>query len=263
MFGGVAGVASVVITLVGFVNDHLPVGVVAGLVAMLIGVWLLYRWGRGQDRARSGRRFLLPVAATVVGAALASVSATLTFVDPGGASADDGSGATSGPSPGATTTTSAKRAASAGTTTTTPPTTSPTTSTGAATAGPPSTAEERAGADIAINREYGIDLDSPDPDWEMEKVGGVCGGEFDFCHTWSDLAAPEDLAKVAGEVDHAACAASSGRTREVDMEDVRVGDVYCVKTEGGRWARVTIKGKAPTAQPSITVDVLVWDAPGA
>lgn len=73
VFGGVAGVLSLLGSWVGVVGDQLTVPLVTGVVLVLIGAFLLYRWGGGA-RKGSPVGFVVPVLVTVLGAATAGAA---------------------------------------------------------------------------------------------------------------------------------------------------------------------------------------------
>src|SRR5688500_12842880 len=72
VFGGMAGVAALLLSVVGGIQDQVPLSLVAAGVVTLVGVWLLYRWGR-RPRQQLTKHFVVPVLLTVVGAATGGV----------------------------------------------------------------------------------------------------------------------------------------------------------------------------------------------
>ncbi|MBB5804411.1 hypothetical protein F4560_004179 [Saccharothrix ecbatanensis] len=71
VFGGMAGVAALVLSVLGGVRDLVPLSLVAAGVVTLVGIGLLHRWSRRPPRTAKGA--VLPVAVTVVGLVTAAV----------------------------------------------------------------------------------------------------------------------------------------------------------------------------------------------
>ncbi|WNV83500.1 hypothetical protein [Umezawaea sp. Da 62-37] len=74
VFGGVAGVLSLLGSIFAVVKDWISVPLVSGVVLTAFGVVLLYRWVRN-DGKRRRPRLLWPVTTTVVGAVLVGLTA--------------------------------------------------------------------------------------------------------------------------------------------------------------------------------------------
>ncbi|MEV1121465.1 hypothetical protein AB0I91_40955 [Actinosynnema sp. NPDC049800] len=81
VFGGMAGVAALLLSVVGGIQDQVPLSLVAAGVVTLVGVWLLYRWGR-RPRQQLTKHFVVPVLLTVVGAATGGVLGGLDCAPP-------------------------------------------------------------------------------------------------------------------------------------------------------------------------------------
>jgi hypothetical protein len=243
VLGGMAGVASVVITLIGAATSTFPVAVVAGVVLAVIGVALLFRWGRDQKRPRTAKRFALPVVITVVGTVLASVSATLAATP--GTPSSSAVGSTDSP------VTTTKATTSSSTPATTP-------------ASAPATDPAPGRTDtIHLTQYYGVDLDSEASDWgNVRYQFDSETRDFDLYFDYGNLLTSGDLAWRGKEpVDRTTCDSSTGRVRKVVLKELKEGDVYCVRTTEGRQASVTLKAKDLNengALGKLTVEVVVW-----
>jgi hypothetical protein len=76
VFGGMAGVAALLLSVVGGIKDLIPLSLVAAGAVTLLGVVLLFRWRR-PPRTRPPWLFALPVLVTVGGAVATGVFGTL------------------------------------------------------------------------------------------------------------------------------------------------------------------------------------------
>ena len=87
VLGGMAGVASLVLTALGGIKETISLWVIAGVLgiaAACIGVVLLHRWGKSGAQQTS-RRFIAATAVTLVGAATVGLSGGIIFRPDGGA----------------------------------------------------------------------------------------------------------------------------------------------------------------------------------
>lgn len=101
VFGGMAGVAALLLSVIGGLRDLVPLSLVASGVVTLVGVGLLYRWGR-RPRQHVARNFVVPVVLTVAGAATAGVLGGMELRSPAGAgegASADSSGTRRGDAP--------------------------------------------------------------------------------------------------------------------------------------------------------------------
>ncbi|MER5266860.1 hypothetical protein ABTZ99_32675 [Actinosynnema sp. NPDC002837] len=240
VFGGMAGVAALLLSVVGGIQDQVPLSLVAAGVVTLVGVWLLYRWGR-RPRQQLTKHFVVPVLLTVVGAATGGVLGGLELrPTPGTAQ------------PGATTTT---------TTTSSEAATDDATTTRAA-AGPTTTATSAApvgttdgvfrSGPVKLTSGYYIDLD----------FKGDNGGVTEKDSPKSDLQYisglyADKIAAVAAPPSLADCRAATALDTYIDSKAVQEGSAFCVQTSEGRWAGLVVK--AVEDYKLLDFDLVVWD----
>ncbi|MGM1065405.1 hypothetical protein [Saccharothrix sp. Mg75] len=213
VYGGVAGVLSLLLTVLGGLADLVQPALVAAVAATLAGVVLLFRWGRDPGPLR----FVLPVLLAVGGAVASGV-----LVRPGPPAAV-GAGTTT-PGTGSTTTSAAGRGSG----------------------------EFRVQQGVILRRGQAVDLDARDAD----NAGIVHAPTSDTDLEHRDGLRARDLAPVAGRPGLHACAAVPSLTTHVPADRVGEGTAFCVRTSGGRWARVLVTSAAADA---VEFDLVVWD----
>ncbi|ONI90268.1 hypothetical protein ALI22I_13205 [Saccharothrix sp. ALI-22-I] len=244
VFGGMAGVAALLLSVVGGIQDQVPLSLVAAGAVTLVGVWLLYRWGR-RPRQHLAKHFVVPVLLTVVGAATGGVLGGLELRPTGGTA-----------QPGATTTTTGDTAptfdsvTTAGGTTTTTRAATPTTTAAVPAGTAPS--EFRSGR-VTLTSGYYIDLDSK----------GENGGVTDGSSSKTDLQYisglyADDIAPVAGAAPgYQDCISATALTDYVDWDKLEESAAFCVKTTEGRWARIVVV--SAENYKTLVFDVVVWE----
>jgi hypothetical protein len=176
----------------------------------------------------------------VVIAVLGVIAAVLALVPLAVAIVDDGD-----EEAGPTTT------ASVDTTTTATPSTTTTTST------PTSTTSvdpvyRRSEAAVAVPVQYGIDLDSSAPDWDVKPGSGdIYVSPFASSITTRRLAIVRDptLAK---------CQAATDIEINLEPAETVVGQQVCIQTSNDRWSYVRI---AAIDQEAMSFDITVWKLP--
>lgn len=224
---------------------------VIGLVLMIVGVALLYRWGHDHRSAITMRWFVLPAAVTIAGAVLVAIGATLALVPSPGVSAVDDVGNSPARTSPATASPPVAPPFSADSDTST-------TSTRPAVAGAP--AERRKGF-IALTDGYAVDLDSRDGDWNIEQAKYVFFGENLDLRLFTLLDVHFSIVKVTPTAGYFDCANSTGRQTEIAHDNFSEGDAFCVETNESRWARVIITAKETdgTYSTRVEMDVVVWE----
>ncbi|MFD1149512.1 hypothetical protein [Saccharothrix hoggarensis] len=247
VFGGMAGVAALLLSVVGGIKDQVPLSLVAAGVVTLVGVWLLYRWG-SRPQQHLTKHFVVPVLLTVVGAATAGLLGGLELrPTPGTAQ------------PGATTTTTTTPTVAAQAETdpsTTTPAAAPTSTTVQA---PPAAGRLRAG-EVTLNYEYTIDLDST-----TEENGGVAAKtsqRTDLKYEGGLRAASIVLVKeklAEAPPTHQECAAATAVDDYINSDMVGEGASFCVKTTEGRWAGFVVVDV--DSYRWVKFDLVVWEKP--
>lgn len=118
----------------------------------------------------------------------------------------------------------------------------------------PAVRRESGNQPILLNCGYGVDLDSPEPDWGVRRLGTAS----DITHSGSELSFfyGTDLAPVDGDPNIETCQSATAYDDILRLDSVEAGDTFCVRTNGGRFAFVTI---TDTAEP-LELDVVVWEA---
>jgi hypothetical protein len=240
VYGGMAGVAALLLSVVGGIKDQVPLSLVAAGVVTLVGVWLLYRWGR-RPRQQLTKHFVVPVLLTVVGAVTGGVLVGLELRPAGGSAQPAATGTTST----TTTTTSAAQVGTdrSSTTTTTPPTTD--TSAG-------HTSGDFRAERIALSWSYAIDFDSPEADnrgvlpdltsqAEIEYIGGLRG---------------RDLGVVSGKPSQQDCVRATELLDYVPEEMLVKDAAFCAKTSEGRWSRFIV---VKAGDNRLEFDLVVWE----
>lgn len=241
VFGGMAGVAALALSVLGAVKDLLPLSLVVSGGVTLVGVVLLYQWGR-RFAERGARGFLVPVAITVLGAVVTGVISGAGFRP-----AIDNALGTSNTT----------------TTTTTTTTTSGTDVDAAGTPAAPTTTAKAARGDgavparfrderITLNNSSWIDLDS------TGENGGVTGDEegnsdFGFL-TGID---GKDMVVLEAEPSYQNCMAGTAITSYIEQEKVVEGLSFCLKTTSGRRAGVRVESVEP--HEVLKFHVVVWE----
>ncbi|MFI9012022.1 hypothetical protein ACIGNX_32765 [Actinosynnema sp. NPDC053489] len=243
VFGGMAGVAALLLSVIGGIKDLVPLSLVAAGSVTLVGVWLLYRWGR-RPRQHLAKHFVVPVVLTVLGAATAGVLGGLGLRPIEGAAL-----------PGATTTTTTATTTTTTTTadapvagTTTRAATGPTTTTAGPVGG--AATEFRSGR-VTLNYGYYIDLDSKGPN------GGVSDKSSRGDLQYISAINADVIAAVTAPPSLQDCLAATGLADYIPSEKVQEGSAFCVKTSEGRWARVVVVSVEDYR--SLVFDLVVWE----
>ncbi|TQM84230.1 hypothetical protein FHX81_6670 [Saccharothrix saharensis] len=249
VFGGMAGVAGLLLSVVGGIQDQVPLSLVAAGVVTLVGVWLLYRWGR-RPRQQLTKHFVVPVLLTVVGAATGGVLGGLELRPTPG---------TGQPAATTTTTTVAAKAGGSPSTPTEEPTTGATTTRTTTTVvpAPPVGGQVRAGQ-VTMNYDYSIDLDST-----TDENGGVTAKSTqrtDLKYEGGFRATPivlvaEKLAEAPPTYQE--CAAATAVDDYIEGDAVVQGASFCVKTTEGRWAGLVVVDVE--SYNKVKFDLVVWE----
>ncbi|MFE2751289.1 hypothetical protein ACFXGA_04740 [Actinosynnema sp. NPDC059335] len=242
VFGGMAGVAALLLSVIGGIQDQVPLSLIAAGVVTLVGVWLLYRWGR-RPHQQLTKHFLVPVLLTVVGAATAGLLGGLELRPTAGTAQPGTTTTTTTGSPGTSDTPVATTGAGAGQTTTTT----------AVPAGPTG-AEFRSGR-VELTAGYYIDFDS------LGDNGGVSdknSSKADMQYI-SGLYADKIVAVGTARPSLADCRAATGLTSSIDSQAVQEGAAFCVQTSEGRWAGLVVVSVEDYKQ--VVFDLVVWDKP--
>ncbi|MEU4767220.1 hypothetical protein AB0H12_28585 [Actinosynnema sp. NPDC023794] len=239
VFGGMAGVAGLLVSVFGGIKDHVPLSLFAAGAVTLVGVWLLYRWGR-RPRQHLTKHFVLPVLLTVVGAATGGVLGGLELRPTGGSAQPAVTTTTATTTP---TTTSATQARTDRSSTTT----APAADTSAAGA-PGEFRSER----IALSWSYAIDFDAPDAEnrgvlqdltnqAEIEYIDGLRG---------------RDLGVVTGKPSQQDCVRATELLDYVPEEMLVKDAAFCAKTSEGRWSRFIV---VKAGDNRLEFDLVVWE----
>ncbi|MCE6994913.1 hypothetical protein LZG04_08855 [Saccharothrix sp. S26] len=250
VFGGMAGVAGLVLSVLGGIKDQVPLSLLAAGAVTLVGVWLLYRWGRRPDQQLT-KHFVVPVLLTVVGAVTGGVLVGLELRPTDGSAQPATTGTT-------TTTTAGDRESSPAATTTAAAARTTTTTT--TTAAPVPEGQLRRGQ-VTMNYDYSIELDST-----TEQNGGVTAKatqRTDLKYEGGFRAAQvvlvaEKLAEAPPTYQE--CVAATAVDDYIDSDFVRQGASFCVKTTEGRWAGLVVVDV--DSYRWVKFDLAVWNTPG-
>jgi hypothetical protein len=238
VFGGMAGVAALLLSVVGSIQNLVPFSLIAAGVVTVVGVALLYRWGR-RPQQHVARHFVVPVALTIVGAATAGVLGGMELRPTTGT-------AQPGANPSTTTTTRTTTAPVGNDRSSTPAATS---TTGTPAAGQP---DELRVERIILSWSYAIDFDAPDAEnggvtqdmttrSEVEYIGGLRA---------------RDLAVASGKPLQQDCARITQLLDYVPEEKLVESAAFCVKTSEGRWSRIVVVKAVDNA---LEFDLVVWE----
>ncbi|MEV8443029.1 hypothetical protein AB0425_37090 [Actinosynnema sp. NPDC051121] len=252
VYGGMAGVAGLLLSVVGGIKDQVPLSLLAAGVVTLVGVWLLYRWGR-RPRQQLTKHFVVPVLLTVVGAATGGVLVGLELRPTGGSAQP----ATTGTTTTTTTTTAGDRESSPVATKTAAAARTTTTTTTVA----PAPEGQVRGGQVTMNYDYSIELDST-----TEQNGGVTAKQTqrtDLKYEGGFRAAQvvlvaEKLAETPPTYQE--CVAATAVDDYIDSDLVRQGASFCVKTTEGRWAGLVVVDV--DSYRWVKFDLAVWNTPG-
>ncbi len=250
VFGGAASVVALLLSVVSGIRNLVPLSLLAAGVVTVLGIGLLYRWGRRPQRHVT-RHFVLPVLITVVGAATAGVLGGLEL-RPAAGSAEPGadpSTTTAGPTTGSTT-----EPATDPTTTTKAVAATTTTTSGVARPAGGEPSVHRSGP-VTISADFAIDLDS------TGENGGVTDDiseKVDFRYDKILGIRADHFLLLPGTPSYQECVSGTGRIAEASQSDVDPGESFCVKTSEGRWARLAV---VESDRAALKFDVVVWNKP--
>ena len=224
----IADVSAIVTVLSGSASTA---ALVIGVVALLIGAGLVVaRIGKPVDKV-----VLLAVLGIVAGTAAVTVVATRAVTDVRGQA--------SGTTNPATTTGTGSSTAPTTTTTTTPPPSQEA-------PGIKRTSKDRL---VQLASWYGVDLDSTALDWGAVKTN-QSDERYDLSYDGYTLTAREDLAPAKAGATLDDCV-TAGYKRSASGKELVPDQTFCVKTNGGTFARVRL---AEVKGGLLALDVLVW-----
>ncbi|MGW4114478.1 hypothetical protein ACWEFJ_26695 [Actinosynnema sp. NPDC004786] len=242
VFGGMAGVAALLLSVIGGIQDQVPLSLIAAGVVTLVGVWLLYRWGRRPDQQLT-KHFVVPVLLTVVGAATGGLLGGLELRPAAGTAQPGTTTTTTSESPGASDTPAATTGAGAGQTTTT----------AAVPAG--STGTEFRSGRVELTAGYYIDFDSRGDNGGVTKYDSPKADMQYISGLFADKIVKVETARPS----LADCRAATGLNGAVESEVVQEGSAFCVQTSEGRWAGLVVVSVEDYKQ--VVFDLVVWDKP--
>lgn len=237
--GGVSGLVSAVIAVVGAASDRLSLLIGGGAALTIVGIGLAWRWG---GRSGSGRRligsFSLATVIILLGGGLigGGVTSSLQGGDRGVTTPNtppSGSGPDQNPT-------------DASTTGTTP-------SSEAATTTPGKPVTRRTGRVSMSMSSYSVDLDSTQENWGIAQ-GSPSGSDITVDE--KHILVRSDFIPADRNTTGASCEASTDRRRR--YWQYHEGETACVKTTEQRWAVLTVGAKDATAK-KVTIDIVVWD----
>jgi hypothetical protein len=259
VFGGVAGVVALGLTVVNAIKDVIPLSFAASIVVAIVGIVLLNRWGSQSDQ-RTLRTFLIPILVTVVGAATAGVTGGLSLQKTiGTVSMEkvlpvDSSG---NRVPQSTNTS----------TTANPPGSSKTSSSDSGTSSSnPSNAPVATNVEVlrqerlTIHRGLYLDLDSLNKDRGIQKTS-TPSADLNFYGSIVMGGGGKVYAYASDGFSYDDCAATVARTEYVSTSEFEEGSKFCLKTTEGRWALLTVAERRVSEKPEndeIEFNVLVW-----
>ncbi|NUT37120.1 MAG: hypothetical protein HOV79_29025 [Hamadaea sp.] len=241
----IATVVSTALALLEFMTGIGAWAVVAiGAAVLAAGLWWLSRmWARRQAVAAG----LLVVALIVVSAATGAAADRLiqTHVS--------SSAARAGPAtPTGTPVTSSASATQSSPAASSPSPTSP---------WPRAEAPIRRQAQgVSLPIYYSLDLDSTASNWGVAQ-GSASGWDIRGAYGVGThgIASFKDLTLVSGTPTYRMCQEATALQRGISQEQTRDGTSFCVKTDQGRWAWVTIAAVTNSARADL--NILVWEVP--
>ena len=112
------------------------------------------------------------------------------------------------------------------------------------------------GEPVTFAKNYGIDLDSQAPNWDV----GELGTDLQLYQHSSGLnlfVASNTVALMDKEPSYEDCANETVLRDSLEPEHIAVGRRFCAQSSDGRWASVTIVG-LDRGRERISLDIVVW-----
>jgi hypothetical protein len=262
VFGGIAGVAGLILALLGYVKDFVPLLLLVSIAMVMGGSVLLYRWGRRREVHPGGRlskalvaNFLIPLLTTCLGAGLVGSSIERNVSLP----AREHDGARKGSSVQSTSTgvTSTDVTEGVATSQSSPidPTTSVQGSSPAVSAAKivPKVWRDDA-LSMTIHYQGSVDFDSQG-DNRGSSSGRPDGYDILFD---SNVYFPGSAALIEGVPEYEDCRKVTGLQDEIDGRLFKKDKAFCIKTTEGRLVRAVVVSSS-YADVLVLDSIVVWD----
>jgi hypothetical protein len=111
---------------------------------------------------------------------------------------------------------------------------------------------------LRFNEGYGVDLDTLDDDWGIGQIFGSLDLYLDSSSEGLRLSTPPGVVAVMdGAVSYDDCNRATDLQDTLSTEETVVGRQFCLKTNGRRWAFVTIV-EVDRVREAIAVDATIW-----
>jgi murein DD-endopeptidase MepM/ murein hydrolase activator NlpD len=124
--------------------------------------------------------------------------------------------------------------------------------------GPTEVYRETGAEPLRFNEGYGVDLDTLDEDWGVGQIFGTLDLYLDSSSEGLRLGTPPGVVAIMdGEASYEDCRRTTDLQDRLSTGETVPGTQFCLKTNGDRWAFVTIL-EVERAEEAIAVDVVVW-----
>jgi hypothetical protein len=115
-------------------------------------------------------------------------------------------------------------------------------------------------AAITLRPAFGVDLDNnTSPNWAVAQTGTVSGHDIRSTSDGNTLYITGDYAAVTGAPEYATCARETAYTAGgLERASLQPGDNICVRTDGNRYALLTV---VAAGERAFRFRAVVWDPP--
>jgi hypothetical protein len=111
---------------------------------------------------------------------------------------------------------------------------------------------------LRFNEGYGVDLDTLEDDWGIGQIFGTLDLYLDSSSEGLRLSTPPGVvALMEGDASYDDCNRATDLQQRLSTDETDVGTQFCLKTNGRRWAFVTIV-EVDRVGEAIAVDATVW-----
>lgn len=124
--------------------------------------------------------------------------------------------------------------------------------------GPTPVYRETGDQPLRFNEGYGVDLDTLDDDWGIGRIFGTLDLYLDTSSEGLRLSTPPGVvALMDGEATYQDCDRATDLQQRLSTGETAAGTQFCLRTNGKRWAFVTIL-EVERVEEAIILDIIVW-----
>jgi hypothetical protein len=124
--------------------------------------------------------------------------------------------------------------------------------------GPVEVYRETGAEPLRFNEGYGVDLDTLDDDWGIARGSSTRDLDLATSSEGLRLSTPAGVVSVmGGDGSYEACTRTTDLQLRLSTSETVAGTKFCMKTNRGRWAFVTILDIDRVAE-AIILDIVVW-----